>query len=57
MLLATPEGNQPPIVEPIASLEACMAKVAQAHVDFEKYNETFKFTAACVQDSTKARES
>lgn len=57
MLLATPDGNQPPYTEPMASLDACLAKVAETQKSFEPYNETFKFTAACVQDSTKARES
>jgi hypothetical protein len=53
MLLAHPGGEQPPYTEPMETLEACLAKVAETHKSFLEHNETFRFTAGCIQNSAK----
>jgi hypothetical protein len=57
MFLATPGGNQPPHLEPMDSLDACVAKIVETQKSMTKHDETFKFTAACVQDSTKGKDA
>jgi hypothetical protein len=54
MILMTPDGKLPPQQEPMDTMEACVARVAEMQTKMAAVNENFGFQTTCVQMSKKA---